>query len=220
MRRWSADLLHLAVLAGTLGTGGPASGQTVTLSGSLGDRKAVLVIDGEPRTVAVGETVRGVKLLALSNGQAQIEMEGRRSTLRIGQAPVRLTGSGAGGGGRQIVLTAGLGGHFTSIGSINGKAVSFIVDTGATAVSIGQPDAQRIGLDLTTSNRLVATTANGMVAVHRVLLSVVRIGDVEVHNVEAIVMPGALPHVLLGNSFLTRFQMKRENDRLTLDKRP
>ena len=208
------------MLAGALGAGDPAAAQTVTFSGSLGDRKAVLVIDGEPRTVAVGDAVQGVRLLALSNGQAQIEMQGRRSTLRIGQAPLRMTGGGAGDGNRQIVLTAGLGGHFTSIGSINGKAVSFIVDTGATAVSIGQPDAQRIGLDLTASNRLIATTANGMVAVHRVLLSVVRIGDVEVHNVDAIVLPGALPHVLLGNSFLTRFQMKRENDRLTLDKRP
>ena len=220
MRRWPTAALCFALLAGALGAGGPAAAQTVTLSGSLGDLKALLVIDGAPRTVAVGDTVQCVRLLALSNGQAQIEMQGRRSTLRIGQAPLRMTGGGAGDGNRQIVLTAGLGGHFTSIGSINGKAVSFIVDTGATAVSIGQPDAQRIGLDLTASNRLIATTANGMVAVHRVLLSVVRIGDVEVHNVDAIVLPGALPHVLLGNSFLTRFQMKRENDRLTLDKRP
>jgi aspartyl protease family protein len=211
-------VLQLAVLAGALGCG-PAAGQTVTLSGSLGDRKAVLVIDGQPHTLGVGESFGGVKLLALSDGQAQIEMQGRRSTLRIGQAPVRVAGGGAGGGGQQIVLTAGLGGHFTSVGSINGKAVSFIVDTGATAVSIGQPDAQRIGLDLKSADRLIATTANGTVPVYRVMLNVVRLGDVEVHNVQAIVMPGALPHVLLGNTFLARFQMKRENDRLTLDKR-
>jgi aspartyl protease family protein len=220
VRRSTAVALSVALLVGALAAGAPAAGQTVTLSGSLGDRKAVLVIDGEPRTLAVGESVRGIKLLALADGQAQIEMQGRRSTLRIGQAPVRISAGAAGGGGQQIVLTAGLGGHFTSTGSINGKAVSFIVDTGATAVSIGEPDAQRIGLDLQSADRRVVTTANGMVAVHRVLLSVVRVGDVEVHNVEAIVLPNALPHVLLGNSFLTRFQMKRENDRLTLDKRP
>jgi len=47
----------------------------------------------------------------------------------------------------------------------------------------------------------------------------VRIGDVEVHNVEATVSRGEMPFVLLGNSFLTRFQMKRENDMLTLERR-
>ena len=46
-----------------------------------------------------------------------------------------------------------------------------------------------------------------------------RIGDVEVRNVEAIVIPGQMSHVLLGNSFLTRFQMRRDNDILTLDMR-
>jgi aspartyl protease family protein len=48
----------------------------------------------------------------------------------------------------------------------------------------------------------------------------VRIGDVEVFNVEAAIVPAAMSHVLLGNSFLTRFQMRRDNDTLTLVKRP
>ena len=51
------------------------------------------------------------------------------------------------------------------------------------------------------------------------MLNTVRIGDVQVHNVEAVVVPQAMSYVLLGNSFLTRFQMKRENDLLTLDRR-
>ena len=50
-------------------------------------------------------------------------------------------------------------------------------------------------------------------------LASVRIGDVQVYNVDASVLPAPMSHVLLGNSFLTRFQMKRENDMLTLDKR-
>jgi aspartyl protease family protein len=66
----------------------------------------------------------------------------------------------------------------------------------------------------------MAGTANGMVPVHRVMLTSVRVGDVQVYNVEALVVPGQMPYVLLGNSFLTRFQMKRENDVMTLEKRP
>jgi aspartyl protease family protein len=50
-------------------------------------------------------------------------------------------------------------------------------------------------------------------------LASVRVGDVEVPNVEAVVMPAAMPHVLLGNSFLTRFSMKREADTMRLERR-
>jgi len=65
----------------------------------------------------------------------------------------------------------------------------------------------------------MASTANGPVPIHVVSLSVVRIGDVQVYNVDAVIMPTAMEQVLLGNSFLTRFQMKRENDKLTLERR-
>ena len=62
-------------------------------------------------------------------------------------------------------------------------------------------------------------TANGVAQGWRLKLASVRVGDVEVYDVDAIVMPQAMPFVLLGNSFLTRFQMKRDNDQMTLDKR-
>ena len=52
------------------------------------------------------------------------------------------------------------------------------------------------------------------------MLTSVRVGDVQVYNVEALVIPAPMPYVLLGNSFLTRFQMKRENDVMRLEKRP
>jgi len=58
-----------------------------------------------------------------------------------------------------------------------------------------------------------------MITAYRVSLDSVRIGDVELRNIEAMVVPANMPHVLLGNSFLNRFQMKRENDQMTLDLR-
>ena len=54
---------------------------------------------------------------------------------------------------------------------------------------------------------------------YQIQLASLRIGEVEVRNVEAIVIPGLLGHVLLGNSFLDRFQMRRENDVMTLELR-
>jgi aspartyl protease family protein len=195
-----------------------ACAQSVSYSGSMGDR-ALLVIDGTPRTLAVGATQGAVRLVSINANAVVVEVKGQRQTLPLGGSPVSLGGANSAGGGTQIVLTAGLGGHFVTGGSINGRAVEFVVDTGATTISMGEADADRIGLKYKNNPRYVVGTANGNVAVYKASLDVVRVGDVQVYNVEAVVLPQQMPFILLGNSFLTRFQMKRENDRLTLDKR-
>jgi aspartyl protease family protein len=199
-------------------TGIAASAQTVSLSGSMGD-KALLVINGTPRTVAVGTTRDGVKVIGVTPHEATVEIDGKRIVLALGGAQVNLGGAGGESSGTRIVMTAGSGGHFLSDGSINGRQVRFLVDTGASVIALGRTDAERIGLDYKNAPRVRMNTANGQVVAFRVMLSTVRIGDVQVHNVEAIVNPGEMPYVLLGNSFLTRFQMKRENDMLTLERR-
>ena len=197
---------------------GAASAQSVSMSGSLGD-KALLIIDGTPRTVTAGGSVAGVKVISVNGSETVVEYGGRRQTLPLGGAQVNLGGAASAGGGTQIVLTAGSGGHFITDGSINGKIVRFLVDTGATNVSMGQAEAQRLGIDYSRGQRGIARTANGDVVVTRVTLGSVRVGDVTVYNVDAIVTPMAMEHILLGNSFLSRFQMKRDNDVMVLDKR-
>jgi aspartyl protease family protein len=62
-------------------------------------------------------------------------------------------------------------------------------------------------------------TANGAVPTWQIKLPSVRIGDVEVRDVDASVLPADMPFILLGNSFLDRFQMKRENEQMTLERR-
>jgi aspartyl protease family protein len=213
-----------AICAGLLVVATSALAQTVTLNGSMGARQALLVIDGQPRVVEVGTTVQGVRLISLSATQAEVDVGGQRRLLLAGASQVRVggaeTGAGSRDGGREIVLTAGSGGHFTTDGQINGKAVTFLVDTGASAIALGQADADRLGINYKNAPRGFAGTANGRVPISVVTLSSVRVGDVEVANVEAVVMPAAMQHVLLGNSFLTRFQMKRDNDTMRLTKRP
>lgn len=203
----------LLLLAGAV-----ASAQSVSLSGSLGD-KALLIIDGTPRTVATGGTVQGVKLVSVSAAGAVVEVGGKRVSLPHGGAQVNLGGANSEGGGSRIVLTASSGGHFLTQGTINGRSVRFLVDTGATNISMSQDEAQRLGIDYAKGRRGLANTANGQVVAHRVSLSAVRVGDVTVYNVDATIVPAQMDHLLLGNSFLSRFQMKRENDTLTLDKR-
>ena len=215
----------IALIAATVASlGASAWAQTVTLNGSMGSRQALLVIDGVPRVVAVGAVVQGVRLVSLSEAQAEVEVGGRRQLLVAGASPVRVGAADAaasgGVGATEIVLTAGSGGHFTTAGRINGKAVTFLVDTGATAIAMGQSDADRLGVNYRDAPRGFAGTANGRVPISLVTLSSVRVGEVEIANVQAVVMPMAMEHVLLGNSFLTRFQMKRDNDVMRLTKRP
>ena len=196
-----------------------AHAQTVSLGGTFGD-KALLVIDGAPRTLAVGSAAGDVKLLGVQGTDAIVEVKGKRVTLTLGGAQVNLGGSPAAESQTgQIVLTADGAGHFFTNGTINGKTVRFLVDTGATNIGIGQAEADRLGIDYRAGRRGLSGTANGAVPVYMVPIGSVRIGDVQLYNVEATVLPATMTHVLLGNSFLTRFQMKRENDTLTLERR-
>ncbi len=197
-----------------------AATATVALAGRMGD-KALLMIDGQAQMLAVGQARAGVKLLRWQGEEAWIEHDGVRALLRVGGSPARIDEAGAKpvASGREIVISAGLGGHFMASGAINGRAVQFMVDTGATVVAMSQGDAQRLGLDLKNAQQAVTQTANGAVPVQRISLSRVRVGGVEITNVDAVVVPAAMPHILLGNSFLTRFQMRRENDVMRLELR-
>ena len=211
MKRTAAALL--ALLAGA------ALAQSVALQGMMGS-KALLIVDGSaPKAVAPGETHKGVKVLSTLGDQAVVEIEGLRHTLRVGDAPGNVGAGSASPRGNKIVLSAGSGGHFVTPGAINGRAVQFMVDTGATGVGLSIADAERIGLNYKAGQPIRLNTANGPAAGWLVRLGSVRVGDVEVYDVEASVSPGSMPYILLGNSFLGRFQMRRDNDQLVLERR-
>lgn len=194
--------------------------QAVVLAGRMGER-ALLVIDGRAHTLAVGQSAAGVRMLRWNGDRAEIERDGAAHSLRIGAAPAQLlvAPTDVTKGVRQIVISAGPGGHFVASGAINGRATRFMIDTGATLVSIGRDDAERLGLELGAARNAVTQTANGPVNVQTLTLATVRVGEVELAHVNAMVLPGSLPHVLLGNSWLSRFQMRRENDVMRLDLR-
>ncbi len=209
----------LLTCGGLLAGSSVAHAQSVALSGMLG-AKALLVVDGSaPKSVAVGETHRGVKVLSTSADQAVVEIAGSRQTLRLGEAPVSAGQPAGGANPGKIVLHAGSGGHFLTPGQINGRAVTFLVDTGASTVAMGVADAERLGLAYKAGQPVRMNTANGVTSGWLIKLTAVRLGDVDVYNVDAVVSPAAMPYVLLGNSYLTRFQMTRTNDQLVLDKR-
>lgn len=195
----------------------PAQAQDVALAGILGG-KALLVVNGSaPRGVAPGESHMGVQVVSVGREDAVVDSAGGRRSLRLGEAPVRVGDSGT---GQRVVLKADARGHFVSSGQINGRIMQYMVDTGASTVAIGRPDAQRMGLKFEEQGQSVRmNTANGVAQGWRMRLDSVRVGDVELRGVDAIVTPQPMPYVLLGNSFLREFEMSRNGDEMMLLKR-
>jgi aspartyl protease family protein len=179
--------------------------------------KAVLVIDGaSPRTYSIGNTVAdGVRLVGVSEAAATIESSGKRQTIALGEHVNRA----APGASVSVTLQANGQGHFIAQGQINGGTIRMLVDTGATMIALSAADAARLGIDYRNGRPAYTNTANGVVPVYTVKLDTVRIGDVELNQVDAVVQQSGLPFALLGMSFLRRTEMRRDGEQMTLTKR-
>ena len=213
-------LLFLSAAAGVMVAEVRAA--DVNLNGIVGN-KALLVIDGgKPRWLAVGETSpEGVKLVTVAGETAVFELAGQRQTLKMGQSDRLGAGSAPAGAGTQsVVLTSSGNGHFVTAGQINGQAVQFLVDTGASFITLSSSDARRLNINYAGGQKIAMATANGVVPAYRVKLDEVRVGTVLLNNVDGVVHPDtSLPVVLLGMSFLNRMEMKRDGDTMVLKKR-
>lgn len=201
-----------------LGSGSVWS-QTVTLQGMMGNRALLIIDGGRPRSLAPGESAGDVRVLSTSANQAVVSVNGRQLTLRLGEAPISVGGTPESIGGDRIVLSADSRGHFFTQGSINNRPAQFMVDTGASDVALGQPEAERLGIDYKSGTSVRINTANGEAQGWRIKLRTIRVGDITQNDVDAVVTPMPIPVVLLGNSFLGRFNMRRDADQLMLIRR-
>lgn len=214
----TTTLRHFSLLA-VLTCAMPALAADVALAGLLAGRAVVVVNGGNPRTLSVGgKAVEGVRLLAVEPGAAVFEIDGRKQRLVLGDHVA--SSGGSDGGGASATLTSDARGQFFAQGSVNGAPVRFMVDTGASFVSLNAADATRARIDYRGRGQPVAmSTANGVIQSWRVPGNTVRLGDITLHEVDVVVSEAAMPMVLLGMSFLNRMEMKRDGDTMTLRKR-
>lgn len=189
----------------------------ITVNG-LFDGGAILVIDGNYRLMRIGErSPEGVVLIAADDKGATFKYGSEEKTLGLNRKvstqfsePEKV----------EARIASGQGGHYFTPGRINGLAVEFLVDTGATSVSMNLPTAKALGLNYRAGERINIGTASGVSTAYSIMLDSVRVGDVEVRNVSASVTMGDYPsEILLGNSFLSRVDMRRENGVLVLESR-
>ena len=197
----------------------PAAAVDVNLIG-LFPGKAVLVVNrGAPRTLAVGQrSPEGVLLVSADAVAAVVEIDGKRDRLEMGQHFETTAQSGA---RTTTTVSSDERGHFQVDGAINGAHMRFIVDTGATLVSFSSDDARRLGIDYLSGKRSVAIVADGRrMHAYIVKLDSVTVGDLTLFNVEGSIHEGrGMGVALLGMSFLSRTEMRREGPNLTLTKR-
>jgi len=195
-----------------------ASAEDITLFALFKD-KAILQVDGTRRVLATGaESPEGVKLVSTDTQaeEAVVELKGKRETLRLGVVVSAFQSAAR----ESVTLFADTNGFFHAEGSINGASVTFLVDTGANTIAMNSATAKRAGINYTKGRPGSARTASGYARIYGIKLDTVKVGEIVLRNVEAGVIDGPQPETpLLGMSFLSAFDMKREGNKMELTRR-
>ena len=206
-------LILLMVIVGILSRqayGGPS----IQLKGVFGKKGAVLVIDGQQSVVKVGAVEQGVRLLSVNKQTVVIDNNGQRQTISLS---TQVGGSYKKPTKKEVRIASQEGGHYWVQGEINGGTVRFVVDTGATTISLNLSTARRLGLDYKKGTPIRVSTANGVAQASRINLDRVTIGAITQYQVAAtVMMDDSLPVILLGNSFLSGVDMRTDNGVLVL----
>jgi aspartyl protease family protein len=191
----------------------------IVINGLFKD-KAIVSIDGKQRVLRKDEpSPEGVLLIESNSKEAIIEIDGQQDTYTLGtQIGNNFTPAT---GGKKLIITPDSGGMYNISGSINGSHVSFVVDTGATLVSMNSNVAKKLGIDYKLNGKEdLSYTASGKSKIYVVNLKKVKVGDIELHNIKGAVHEGNFPVItLLGMSFLGKLDMKREGRIMELHKK-
>ncbi|HZX17184.1 MAG TPA: TIGR02281 family clan AA aspartic protease [Pseudomonas sp.] len=178
---------------------------------------AVLNVDGQRKLVKVGQVgPGGVVVVSADSRGAVLRVDGVERSYSLSR---EYSEGFAEAQKKQLSVAKGIGGHYWVAGSINGQSIQFLVDTGATSVALNDEHARRLGIDYRVVGApLQVNTASGTARGWRVTLDRVKIGELEVLGVEAVVLEGGSPtEALLGMSFLSRVGWKVEQDVLVLE---
>lgn len=194
------------------------AGTDIRVVGLFSER-AVVLIDGKQHILRVGQTTpEGVKLIAADSESADLQIDGKvvKATL-----DGRVTATKRTPDTKEFQISRNTQGMFTTVGSINGLTVSFLVDTGATNIAMNAAQARRLGIDYrVTGSPMRVTTASGVESAWAVNLNTVKVGELKLHNVRAVVLEGAQPaQTLLGMSYLGQLEMTNTGRLMTLHKK-
>ncbi len=169
--------------------------------------KALLQVGNKQKIVSKGETFEGVLLESSSARGAVVVIDGKSVKLGLNQS---IAGKFKKPDRSSLKIYPDSFGMYYTRGAINGQPTRFLVDTGATFVTMSGRKARQLKIDFLKGIRSTTQTATATVPVWQITLDSVSIGGIKLPNVEAIVINGDQPsEVLLGNSFLAHTRLMK-----------
>lgn len=208
--KWSALLLSLCAVM--------ASAEVSIRAKALLKGSALLEINGTERFLKQGqESPEGVTLLSADSKSARVRVNGIEKTLTLSR---HIGAAFEQPALAEVRLPRGDGGHYWAQGQINGRPARMMIDTGATSLAMSEVHARSLGLRYQEGQAGVVSTAGGRARSWMILLDNVAVGGVVVRQVPAVVIEGNFPEmILLGNSFLDKTDLDREQGVLVIRSR-
>jgi aspartyl protease family protein len=211
--KWLRALLLMLLLTTVVAVAEPVSVKVIALFAN----KALLQVGELQKVVGVGETFEGVLLESATGRGAVVVIDGQTLNLELNQS---IAGNFKKPDRSKLRIFPDARGMYYVQGTINDKSTSFLVDTGATHVTLSGKKARALRIDFSKGERSMARTASDNVLVWQVVLNSVSIGGIKLRNVSATVIDGDKPYeVLLGNSFLRHTDMQQADSVLIIRKR-
>lgn len=181
--------------------------------------KAMIMIDNDQYLLKAGEPGKlGVQLIKATSKYAVLEIDGKQSKYLLGN---RVQSNYAQQEKKKFLVYKGGNGLFKTTGSINGFTVDFLVDTGANVIALNSSLARRLGIEYKLiGDTTYVNTASGTEPAYSVNLDKVKVGEIMLRNVRAVVIEGGNPVTpLLGMSFLGRLNIINEGQVMQLEQK-
>lgn len=192
-----------------------AHAEYVEVQAILGD-SAVLSVGGARQLLRPGESHDGVTLVRTTETTAIVRIDGKTHTVALS----RRVGTTYEKPRQKIVtIPRNSRNQYLTTAMINGRSTQVLVDTGANVVAMSANTARNLGIDDSTGVKASVETAGGVLDARQVTLDSVAVGDIRIDRVDATVVQGEHPAiVLLGMSYLRHVKIEEQNGILSLSR--
>lgn len=204
--------LHLLGLILLLTLSGAARADIEVLG--LFKNAALIKVDGEQKLLKAGQEWKGVALLEANSREALADVNGERMTLTVS---TRIGSNFVKPDARIVRIRKNNNRQYITTARINGRGTQVLVDTGANIVAMNSNTARALGVKFEDAPRSQVSTASGIAGAWSVMLDSVDVGGITVPHVQASVVEGAFPEmVLLGVSYLQHVDLQEKDGILVL----